>query len=76
MVKRYQEPYSLTFKKLGNRIKTIRLKKGVTQEAMINEGFSLRFYQRIEAGKPTTLKTLLKIANIFDLSLSELFKGI
>lgn len=64
------------FKKFGQRVKEIRLKKGLTQEQMADHDFSTRFYQRIEAGKPIHLKTALKLAKVFNMKLSELFKGL
>ncbi len=64
------------FKQFGNRCKEIRLKKGLTQEDMADYGFSTRFYQRIEAGKPIHFKTVLKLSQVFSMPLSELFKGL
>ncbi len=70
-----QQPTTF-FTKFGKRCKEIRLKKGLTQEDMADHGFSTRFYQRIEAGKPIHFKTVLKLSQVFSIPLSELFKGL
>jgi transcriptional regulator with XRE-family HTH domain len=65
----------LFLKKLGERIKTIRLEKGITQVALAHacdiEGSNMR---RIEAGNtnPTALM-LLKICGGLGIELKELF---
>ena len=64
------------FREFGNRIQELRKTRGWTQEDMADKGFSYRFYQRIEAGKPIHFKTVLKIASVFDLSLKDLFKDL
>ena len=45
----------------------------LTQEDMMDFGFSVRFYQRIEAGKPIHMRTVLKLADALDVSLKQLF---
>jgi transcriptional regulator with XRE-family HTH domain len=42
---------------------------------MITFGFSARHWQRIEAGRPITVKTLLRICNAFDVPLVKLVRG-
>ncbi len=65
------------FQRLGERIKTLRLKQGLTQEKVSEIGdFGFRFYQRIEAGKPIHMKTVLRLCDTFKISLAELFKGL
>jgi len=39
---------------------------------MMDRGFSLRHYQRIEAGRSVTLRTLWKLASAFDVPIREL----
>ena len=39
--------------------------KGLSQEDMISFGFSARHWQQIEAGRPITVKTLLRISETF-----------
>ena len=61
------------FKLFGARVKKLRLKAGLTQEDMMDFGFSVRFYQRIEAGKPIHMKTVFKLADALGISLKQLF---
>ena len=63
------------FKKFGHRCSQIRIEKGLTQEAMADYGFSTRFYQRIEAGKPIHLRTVFKLAKAFKVSVADLFRN-
>lgn len=46
-------------------MRTLRQRAGFTQEDMMDRGFSLRHYQRIEAGRSITLATLWKLARAF-----------
>jgi hypothetical protein len=39
---------------------------------MISYGFSARHWQQIEAGRPITLRTLLRIGEVFKISLANL----
>ena len=64
------------FKKFGQRVKALRSQKGITQEEMAELGFSTRFYQRIEAGKPIHLRTALRLADAFGIDLKTLFNTI
>lgn len=47
---------------LGRRVKRLRERRGLTQEGMAELGFSLRHYQRIEAGRSITIRTVWKLA--------------
>jgi transcriptional regulator with XRE-family HTH domain len=58
--------------KFGRRIRELRLQAGLTQEDMMERGFSLRHYQRIEAGRSVTLQTLWKLARAFDVEPRDL----
>ena len=49
----------------GERVRRLRTRKGLTQEDMMDRGFSLRHYQRIEAGRSVTLRTVWKLARVF-----------
>lgn len=53
---------------LGRRVKALRIKQTFTQEDMMDRGFSLRHYQRIEAGRSITLRTVWKLARAFRVS--------
>ncbi len=61
------------FKAFGARVKKLRIKAGLTQEGMGDFGFSTRFYQRIEAGKPIHMRTILKLADSLGITLKQLF---
>jgi transcriptional regulator with XRE-family HTH domain len=43
---------------------------------MFSLGFSTRFYQRIEAGKPVHLQTVFKLSKAFKVPVVEFFKGL
>lgn len=60
--------------KLGMRFKELRDSRDLTQEDLEQFGVSYRYFGRIERGAVNlTLKTLLKLCGIFEISLSELF---
>ena len=40
------------FKGLGARIKGLREEAGESQEDMLSHGYSVRYWQKVEAGKP------------------------
>jgi len=61
-------------KQLGLRLKELRVTKGLKQEDLDRWGFSYRYYGRIERGVVNlTLGTLVKLCEIFEVSLSDLF---
>jgi len=64
------------FKDLGVRVKALRQKAGYSQEDMISHGFSVRYWQKIEAGKPITLRTLLRICRLFSAPMHEVVRGL
>ena len=63
------------FQLLGKRIKEERKKRGLTQEKLAElSGVSNTFISFIESGnKNASLKTIKKIADVFQISLSDLF---
>lgn len=64
-------------KALGLRIREIRTQKGWTLEDCEEHGYpSWRHLQSIEAGKGINLDTLINIADLFKMKLSELLEGI
>lgn len=69
-------PYARFFKALGHRIRTYRTERGYTQEDMISLGFSLRHWQMMEAGRPITLFTLLRVSEAFQVPLEEIVAGL
>jgi transcriptional regulator with XRE-family HTH domain len=63
------------FRALGQRIRALRADDGYSQEDMISFGFSARHWQQIEAGRPITLTTLLRICDTFEIRPGRLLKG-
>jgi transcriptional regulator with XRE-family HTH domain len=64
------------FLRLGERIRKLRKKRGHSQEDMISYGFSARHWQQIEAGRPVTVSTLLRICAVFETSIDRLVRGL
>jgi transcriptional regulator with XRE-family HTH domain len=64
------------FAALGERVKRLRKSKGFTQEDMIGFGFSARHWQQIEAGRPITVTTLLRICDTFSIRAAHLIEGL
>lgn len=64
------------FKNLGQRVKKLRKKSGYSQEDMISFGFSARHWQQIEAGRPITVTTVLRICEAFHVSIARLVAGL
>ena len=61
-------------KQLGLRLKELRLAKGLKQEDLENYGFSYRHYGKLERGAVNpTLETLVRLSEIFETNLSDLF---
>jgi transcriptional regulator with XRE-family HTH domain len=64
------------FRALGNKVRTLRKKHGYSQEDMLSFGFSTRHWQQIEAGRPITVSTLLRICEVFELPMAKLVRGL
>ena len=64
--------------KLGERIKQIRLSKGISQEKFaLSIEMDRTYYASVESGKRNiSIINIEKIANGLEISLEELFKGI
>ncbi len=64
--------------RIGNRIKELRLQTGLSQEKFaLKIGMDRTYFASVEAGKRNiAIVNLQKIANGFEISLSELFKGV
>ena len=43
---------------------------------MLSFNFSTRHWQQVEAGRPITMTTLLRICEVFELSMSKLVQGL
>ncbi|WP_295068756.1 helix-turn-helix transcriptional regulator [Ruminococcus sp.] len=63
--------------KLGERIRELRLKTGLSQEKFaLKIGLDRTYYSSVENGKRNVaIVNIEKIANGFGITLSELFKG-
>ncbi len=68
--------YARFFRALGHRVRAYRVERNLTQEDMILYGFSVRHWQMVEAGRPITLFTLLRICETFDVGPEELVDGL
>jgi transcriptional regulator with XRE-family HTH domain len=64
------------FRALGIRVRDLRKKHGFSQEDMISFGFSARHWQQIEAGRPITVTTLLRICEVFEVPMEKLVRGL
>ena len=64
------------FIRLGKRVRELRKEHGHSQEDMILYGFSARHWQQIEAGRPITVSTLLRICAAFGVSVDSLVRGL
>ncbi len=64
------------FTALGQRIQALRKRRGYSQEDMISFGYTVRYWQRIEAGKPITLRTLLRICRILGTTAEAMVRGL
>ena len=64
------------FKELGARIRKLREEAGYSQEDMLSHGYSVRYWQKVEAGKPITLRTLLRICRLFSTPMCDVVRGL
>lgn len=64
------------FRALGIRVRALRKKRGYSQEDMLSFGFSTRHWQQVEAGRPITVTTLLRICEVFETPVSKLVRGL
>lgn len=64
------------FGRLGRRVRELRNEFGHSQEDMIAYGFSARHWQQIEAGRPVTVTTLLRICAVFETTIATLVRGL
>ena len=68
--------YARYFRALGHRIRSYRTERKLSQEDMISYGFSVRHWQMIEAGRPITMFTLLRVCEAFTILPEELVAGL
>ena len=61
-------------RQFGLRLRELRLAKGLKQEDLENYGFSYQHYGKLERGVVNpTLETLVRLSEIFETNLSDLF---
>jgi transcriptional regulator with XRE-family HTH domain len=68
--------YARFFRALGHRIRSYRTERQLSQEDMISLGFSVRHWQMIEAGRPITVFTLLRICEALEVLPERLVEGL
>ncbi len=68
--------YARFFRALGYRIRTLRTERKLSQEDMISYGFSVRHWQMLEAGRPSTIFTLLRVCEAFEIPAEEIVAGL
>jgi transcriptional regulator with XRE-family HTH domain len=64
------------FELLGDRCRRLRRAGRMTQEDLMDHGFSLRHYQQIEAGLAINVKTALRLAEAFRVDVTDLLRGL
>jgi transcriptional regulator with XRE-family HTH domain len=70
------EHYARFFRGLGAEIRACRLARKLSQEDMISHGFSVRHWQMMEAGRPITVFTLLRVCEAFDIPVEQLVASV
>ncbi len=67
--------YDRMVEKIAENVAKIRKAKGLTQEDMVEKGFSYRHYQRVESGTHSpNLLTLFRLSQAFKVDIREFFK--
>jgi transcriptional regulator with XRE-family HTH domain len=64
------------FHALGLKVRGYRKEREYSQEDMLSFGFSTRHWQQIEAGRPITVSTLLRICEVFEVSMAKLVRNL
>lgn len=70
-----QKHYYIAIKSVAERLRAIRVAKGITQEAVyFNTGLNMR---RVEGGKTNlSISTICELCKFYNITLEELFKDI
>ena len=68
--------YRRFFRGLGDEIRARRSERKLSQEDMISFGFSVRHWQMMEAGRPITVFTLLRVCEAFDIPVEQLVTSV
>ena len=64
------------FLALGEKVRKLRTARNYSQEDMMTFGFSVRHWQQVEAGRPITVTTLLRICEVFEVTMAQLVRGL
>ena len=64
------------FQALGKKVRELRKGREMSQEDMLLFGFSTRHWQQVEAGRPITVTTLLRICEVFGTTVASLVEGL
>jgi transcriptional regulator with XRE-family HTH domain len=57
-------------------VRQLRKEQGYSQEDMPSLRVSTRHWQQIEVGRPITVTTLLRICEVFEVSMAKLVRGL
>jgi len=68
--------YARFFRGLGYEIRACRVARAWSQEDMISHGFNVRHWQRMEAGQPINMVTLLRVCEAFDIPVEKLVASV
>lgn len=69
--------YRTYLKALGARLRELRTERGWRQVDMVRDhGFHTSHYQSLERGDKMSMQTLLRLAEVFDIPVSDLLKPI
>jgi transcriptional regulator with XRE-family HTH domain len=68
--------FAKVFDEMGKRYRDRRLDLGMVQEDVIEYGFSVRHYQQLEDGRPHSLATMFRIAEMFKVNPVVFIKGL
>jgi transcriptional regulator with XRE-family HTH domain len=64
------------FKRLGSKLRKMRNDRGLSQEDMILYGFSGKHWQQLEAGRPITMTTIVRVCEALEVDLASLLAGL
>jgi DNA-binding Xre family transcriptional regulator len=68
--------YARFFRGLGHEIRAARTAHEWTQEDMISHGFSVRHWQRMEAGQPINMVTLLRVCDALEVPVEQVVASV
>jgi transcriptional regulator with XRE-family HTH domain len=64
------------FKRLGHRMRELRVQRSFSQEDMILFGFSGKHWQQLEAGRPITVTTLLRACEALGVTMADVVSNL